>query len=204
MRNFSRALLIALAVSAFTGAGLADDEASNVAHVVAAPYGRCYAKSVPNHIYDPADGPRQQGRTMVYRVGDAEDVLVQTFDWFSQRLFVRCGPVDDIVVVRLGPWHRGHGPHVDHLAIAFYRGGNLLKRYSTLDISGDEKAQSGGPSIYKNVSASVSHYTVFDSGPEMVKITTARGAVFEDSWVIRAKTVDGRLLTFDMATGDLR
>ena len=204
MRNLSRALLIVLALPAFARSAVADDEASNVAHVVAGPYGRCYAKSVPDHVYDPADEPRQQGRTMVYRVGNSEDVLVQRLDWFSQRLFVRCGPADDIVVVRLGPWHRGHEPHADHLAIAFYKEGKLLKRYSTLDIAGDEKAQSGGPTIYRNVSTSVSHYTVFDSAPEMVKITTARGAVFEDNWVIRAKTIDGRLLIFDMATGNLR
>jgi hypothetical protein len=204
MRNLSRALLIVLAVPAFASSAGADDEASNVAHVVAGPYGRCYAKSVPDHVYDPEDEPRQQGRTMVYRVGNSEDVLVQRLDWFSQRLFVRCGPADHIVVVRLGPWHRGHEPHADHLAIAFYKEGKLLKRYSTLDIAGGEKAQNGGPSIYKNVSASVSHYTVFDSAPEMVKIATARGAVFEDNWVVRAKTVDGRLLTFDMATGNLR
>lgn len=204
MRYRSRVLLMALAVSAFASSAVADDEASNVAHVVPGPYGRCYAKSVPDHVYDPEDEPRQQGRTIVYRVGDSEDVMVQRLDWFSQRLFVRCGPADDIVVVRLGPWHRGHDPHADHLAIAFYKEGNLLKRYSTLDIAGGEKAKNGGPSIFKNVSASVSHYTVFATAPEMVKITTARGAVFEDNWVIRAKTVDGRLLTFDMGTGDLR
>lgn len=202
MRIPSRALLIAAAVSAFTTPVLADDEASNVAHVVAGPYGRCYAKSVPDHIYDPVDEPRQQGRTMVYRVGKTSDVLIQRYDWFSQRFFVRCGPANDVVVVRLGPWHRGHDPHPDHLAIAFYQGEKLLKRHSTLDIAGGEKAQNGGLSKYRNVSASESHYSVFDTAPEMVKITTARGAVFEDSWVIRAKTVDGRLLTFDMATGE--
>ena len=141
---------------------------------------------------------------MVYRVGNSEDVLMQRLYWFSQRLFVKYGPADDIVVVRLGPWHRGHDPHADHLAIAFYKAGTLLKRYSTLDIAGGEKAQNVGLSNYKNVSASVSHYTVFDSTPEMLKITTARGAVFEDNWVIRAKTVDGRLLTFDLPTGNLR
>ncbi len=204
MRILRRALLVAFAVSAFTTSALADDEASNVTHVVAGPYGRCYAKSIPDHVYDPEDGPRQQGRTMVYRVSSSEDALVQTYSWFSQRLFVRCGPADTIVVVRLGPWHRGHNPQADHLAIAFYQGGNLLKRYSTLDIAGVEKAQSGSLSTYRNVSASVSHYTVFGSAPEMVKITTARGAVFEDSWVIRARTVDGRLLSFDMNTGEFR
>ena len=104
----------------------------------------------------------------------------------------------------MGPWHRGHNPRADHLAIAFYKGGELLRRYSTIEIAGGEKAQNGEVSSYKNVSASVSHYTVFDSAPEMVKITTASGAVFTDNWVLRTKTIDGRLMTFDMATGVLR
>jgi len=202
MRNLNRVLLIVLAVPAFVSSAVADDEVSNVAHVAVGPYGRCYAKSVPGHVYDPVDQPRQQGRTMVYRVGTSEDVLVQRFNWFSQRLFVSCVPADDIVVVRLGPWHRGHEPHADHLALAFYKGGKLLKRFSTVDIAGGNKTIHGGLSSYRNVSRSASHYTVFNSGPEMAKVTTSVGPVFEENWVIKAKTVDGRLLIFDMATGE--
>ncbi len=204
MRIHSRVLLIALAVSAFVSSAVADDEASNVAHVVADPTGRCYAKTVPDHVYDPEDESRQQGHTFVYRVGNLKDILVQRLDWFSQRLFIKCGPADDIVVVRLGPWHRGHDPRADHLAIAFYNGSKLLRRYSTLDIAGSEKVQGGGFSTYKNVSASVSHYTVFSSTPEMVKITTALGSIFKENWVVKAKTVDGRLLTFEITTGALQ
>jgi len=204
MRNFSRALIIALVGLTPARPALADDEASNLAHVVAGPYGRGYTNSVPDHDYDSLDQPRQQGRTMVYRVGNTEDVPVHTFDWFSQQLFVLCGPTDSILVARLGPWHCGHNPHADHLAIAFYRGDKLLKRYSTMDIAGEEKAQSGGNSICKNVSASVSHYSVFGSAPEMIRITRARGAIFEGDWVIRAGRVNGCLLTFSMTTGELR
>lgn len=200
----SRSLLLVLIGVLCSNPAIADQEASNVAHVVAGPYGRCYAKSVPEHIYDPEGEPRQQGRTMVYRVEPSEDVLVQTYLWFSQQFFVHCGSGDQIVVVRRGPWHRGHDPSDDHLAIAFYRGGKLLIRYSTLDIAGDEKAQSSGLSAYANVSASVSHYSVFRSGPEMEKITTSDGPVFKEHWVISAETVDGRLLTFDIETGEFR
>ena len=197
------AALIAVAGLVFATPALADEEASNVAHVVAGPYGRCYAKSVPDHIYDPDGEPRQQGRTSIYRVGDAKDVLEHRFNWFSQRLFLRCRPAGDTLVVRLGPWHRGHDPHADHLAIAFYKGGTLLRRYSTLDIAGGEKAGNGGISRYANVSASVSHYTVFERGPEMVRVTSNVGPVFRENWVIKAATVDGRALVFDMMNGDL-
>ena len=101
------------------------------------------------------------------------------------------------------PWHRGHNPRPDHLAIAFYRGGKLLKSYSTLDIAGAEKAQDIGLSKYQNVSVSVSHYTVFESGPTMIRVTTSEGSSFKDEWLISAKTVDGRQLIFDISTGDL-
>ena len=82
---------------------LADQEASNVSHVAAGPYGRCYAKSVPAHIYDPGDEPRQQGRTTVFRVHEQHDEPLHTYDWFSQVIFVRCGPGDETTLVRIGP-----------------------------------------------------------------------------------------------------
>ena len=204
MRISGHALLIALAALACAAPALADEEASNVAHVVAGPYGRCYAKSVPVHIYDPDGEPRQQGHTTLYRVGDSEDVAEHRFDWFSQKLFLRCGLANDTLVVRLGPWHRGHDPSADHLAIAFYRGGTLLRRYSTLEIAGGEKANDGGISQYANVSASVSHYTVFERQPEMVRVTTNVGPVFKENWIIKAATVDGRALVFDMENGELQ
>jgi len=197
-------LLIALAGLAWAGTALADQEASNVAHVVAGPYGRCYAKSVPRHLYDPDGGPRQQGRTEIYRVGNSEDVLLQEYDWFSQTLFIRCRPGSGTAVIRVGPWQRGHDPRADHLAIAFYRDGRLIRRYSTLDIAGGAIAAPGAFSKYKNVSASVSHYSVFASDPELVKTTAASGSAFKEEWTVKAKTVDGRNLTFDIETGELR
>ncbi len=183
---------------------MADQEASNRPHVAAGPYGQCYAKSVPRHTYDPEDEPRGQGRTDIYRVGATEDTLIQGYDWFSQRLFLLCDPGDETVVVRVGPWHRGHDPKADHLALAFYKGGRLIKRYSTLDIAGGERAEDGGLSQYRNVSASASHYSVFTSGPAAARITEQDGAVFRDRWVVEATTIDGRRLVFDMASGALR
>lgn len=202
--NLGRALLIALAGLACASPVSADQEASNVAHVAAGPYGRCYAKSVPRHLYDPEGGPRQQGRTEIYQVGDPEDVLLRKYDWFSQTLFVRCRPGSGTVVVRVGPWHRGRDPRADHLAIAFYQDGRLIRRHSTLDIAGGERAEQGAFSKFKNVSASVSHYSVFASWPELTKITETVGSIFKEDWVIKATTVDGRVLVFDIETGELR
>ena len=204
LRELGHVLAITLAGLVCASSALADQEASNVAHVAAGPYGRCYAKSVPAHTYDPEGEPRQQGHTTLYRVGDGRDVVERRFDWFSQKLFLRCGLADDTLVVRVGPWHRGHDPRADHLAIAFYKGGTLLKRYSTLDIAGGEKAADGGLSKYANVSASVSHYTVFEAEPVMVKVTTNAGPVFTEHWIIKATTIDGRALVFDMESGELQ
>ena len=92
MRSSGRALLIALMGLMSAGPALADQEASNVAHVAAGPYGRCYAKSVPAHIYDPDGEPRQQGVTRVYRVGEGEDdrrsFLTLAMALFSRREYV--------------------------------------------------------------------------------------------------------------------
>lgn len=197
-------LIFAIAGLAAATAARADQEASNVAHVVADPHGRCYAKSVPRHTFDPADAPRQQGHTEIYRVGEREDELLRRYGWFSQQLFVRCRAGSEPLVVRVGPWQRGHDAAADHLALAFYRGGALLKRYSTLDIAGSDEAPAGSISKFKNVSASVSHYTVFAAPPQLTRITEQAGAVFQEDWVITATTVDGPKLAFDMETGELR
>ena len=200
----SRILFLALTGLLLAGSAMADQEASNRPHVAAGPYGQCYAKSVPRHAYDPEGGSRGRGRTDVYRVGATEDILIQRHDWFSQQLFLLCGPGDETIVVRVGPWHRGHDPREDHLALAFYKAGTLIKRYSTLDIAGGERAEDGGLSRYRNVSASVSHYSVFASGPRLTRVTEQDGAVFSGRWLVEATTVDGRQLVFDPASGALR
>jgi hypothetical protein len=185
-----RAVLIALVWLALCQGAAADQEASNVAHVAAGPYGRCYAKSVPRHIYDPEGEPRQQGRTEVYRVAEGADELVLSFDWFAQQLFLTCLP--EVRIVRVGPWHRGHEARADHLALAFYRRAELVRSYSTLYIAGGE------------VSASVSHYSVFSEGPALTRVVRQEGVVFSEEWVVTATTVDGRALTFDPVTGEVR
>jgi hypothetical protein len=48
MRVIGPTLLLTAAGLAWVGFATADQEASNVAHVTAGPYGRCYAKSVPS------------------------------------------------------------------------------------------------------------------------------------------------------------
>ena len=203
MRIIGPILLLATAGFGWVDFAWADQEASNVAHLAAGPYGRCYAKSVPQHIYDPQNGPRQAGRTAVYRVEPEQDVLLHRFDWFSQKLFLNCGAGNEFSLARLGPWHRGHEPRQDHLAIAFYKNGTLLKSYSTLDIASLSDPGAAGRPGAETISRSVSHYSVFGAGPEMVKIVEQDGPVFRESWVVSATTVDGDELTFSMISGEL-
>ena len=163
----------------------ADQEASNAPHIAASEHGRCYVKSIPDELY------AQKGRSHVYRVEHDEDVLLHSFDWFSHQIYVACnvsppeGPVG-ISVVRFGRWSRGRKAKASHLALAFYFDGKLVRDYSTLDLA-------GSPS---NVQPSVSHYVVVESvdGYEWV---TGNEHVF----VVR--TIDGRRLAFDPATGAL-
>jgi hypothetical protein len=180
----SLAVLAALRSSGRPGS--LDDEASNVPHVAASSYGRCYAKAVPDSLYG------QAGRTRAYWVRARQDSLLASYAWFSQRIFLECnvargdGPVA-LSVVRFGPWSRGHEAKAQDLALAFYRGSRLLRRYSTLDIAGRPE----------NVSASVSHYTVIDS------VIGYRG-VEGNRYRFDVRTTDGRVLSFDPATGERR
>lgn len=123
--------------------------------------------------------PVRAGRAHARLLGTRrQDSLLASYDWFSRRIFLECnvasgdGPVA-LSVVRFGPWARGQEAKAQDLALAFYRGPRLLRRYSTLDIA-------GRPS---NVSASVSHYTVIDS-------------------VIGYRWVDGNRYRFDVRRTD--
>ena len=200
MKDFTHSALLATLL-AVTSPALADQEASNVAHVPASADGRCYAKSVPAHVYDPDDTPRQQGRTVLYRVGSGDDERIAEFDWFSQQLIVRCGPPGEAYLVRMGPWHRGHEPDAEHLAVAFYRNGALLQSYSTLDFAGGIGIGLGGISRHKNVVASVSHYTVFKGTPVLRKEASVQDDVYRERWFVRMETNSGQIIRFDLSTG---
>ena len=181
-----KTFLTGLIIFSLSFACRADSEASNVPHVAASDYGRCYAKSIPEEWHG------QKGTTRVYRVGADADTLAHTFDWFSQRIHIECnvsppsGPVG-IAVVRFGPWARGHQANDEQLALSFYFEGKLARRYSTLDIA-------GAPD---NVSRSVSHYTVIG------KVEGFRWLGTSNRYAFVIQTIDGRTLHFHPATGEI-
>jgi len=179
---------LVLAICAGAPPAVADQEAGNIPHVRAGAHGRCYAKSVPEDHWG------QRGETRLYRVAEGADVLIATFPWYGQELRLQCNMSRNgrlgASLVRFGPWARGHRASADHLALAFYFDGELLARYSTLDIAGRPD----------NVEASVSHYVV------IAKVGGYRrlGAGAPNAYAFEIETTDGRTLSFDPTTGRLR
>lgn len=138
----------------------------------------------------PSESYGSKGSTKLYWVGRDRDRLVETYAWYSGRIYLqRLTRMPDgqfaISVVQFGPWARGQHANADDLALAFYARGALLRIYSTLDIAGSPE----------RVAGSVSHYEVFKSveGYELNGSLSAFAAM----------TVDGRRLLFNPATGDL-
>jgi len=176
-------ICILIALMALAVPVSADEEAANAPYVAVDASGRCYAKSVSADSYGSA------GITRVYRVTGGADTLLETYPWYAQRIYLQCntpGVKGGVSIVQFGPWARGRQATTNQLAVAFHANGRLLRSYSTLDIAGSPD----------NVSASVSHYQVFQA---------VEGYVYESatSTRFRLTTTDGRQLTFDPATGSL-
>src|SRR5215210_4989067 len=105
--------IVAVSLAAITVA-IADDEASNVPHVTASSYGRCYAKSVPDSLYG------QKGHTTIYWVRPSWDSVLADHEWYSQRVYLECNVATEkgsvgLSVVRMGPWARGQRANANDL-----------------------------------------------------------------------------------------
>jgi hypothetical protein len=179
------AYFVAMALLAAPAPALADDEASNTPTVVASEHGNCYAKSVPASAYG------NDGLTNVYAVDSGSDRLVATYNWYASTMRLECNVAAanghvGVSVVQFGPWPRGSVANAETLAFAFYRDGQLLRRYSTLDVAGRPD----------NVSASVSHYTVVDT---IIGYSWLDG----NRYAFAVRSTDGRVLRFDAGTGEV-
>jgi hypothetical protein len=158
----------------------ADDEKGPYAYVGAGDGGMVYFKAVPDRS---APDPRETGTVTVFSVdgrSGAETKLYEIPGMWGTDLALS---YDGQLLVRLGNWPRGHEPSDQHLAIAFYNKGKLVKSYST-------KALIKDPT---KVEPSKSHYRY-----------RLEGAGFE-RWSPRFKltTVDGVAYTFDARDGSI-
>jgi hypothetical protein len=112
--------------------------------------------------------------------------LYRTEGWYAFEVFLS---PDGKYLVRLGEWHR-RAPAKDHLGVAFYRDGKLIKQYMVLDLLKDPtKAR-----------ATVSHYFWRpDEGGDGPKPELAD---WDSSFSLQ--TVDGWEYVFDLKTGAIK
>ncbi|MBL8514415.1 MAG: hypothetical protein JNJ55_10525 [Betaproteobacteria bacterium] len=190
MRAVSTCLLIAalFAVHAPITAH-ADQERAPRQRVFASTEGHVAFAMLPPP-YDEKTGlykPGGRGIAYALQKDGSFKVLYRTEGWYATEVFLS---PDGKYLVRLGPWSRGRAPAKDHLAIAFYRDGKLLKQYSTLEMLKDPtKAR-----------ASVSHY--FWRPDEAGDGPKPELADWDLSFSLQ--TVDGWEYVFDLKTGGIK
>jgi archaellum component FlaF (FlaF/FlaG flagellin family) len=88
----------------------------------------------------------------------------------------------------MGRWPRGRELADEHLAVAFYNGGQLIKKYSTLDLVKDGSA----------IKRTTSHYFWLAGTPQL-ELAPEFGS--EDIFTLI--TLDNIQYTFDITTGEI-
>lgn len=189
MRTVSTCFLIAalFAVCAPLTAQ-ADQERTPRPRVFAATEGHVAFAMLPPP-YDEKTGlfkPGGRGIAYVLQKDGSLKELYRTEGWYAFEVFLS---PNGKYLVRLGDWHR-RAPAKDHLAVAFYRDGKLIKQYMVLDLLKD-------PSKAR---ATVSHY--FWRPDEAGDGPKPELADWDLSFSLQ--TVDGWEYVFDLKTGTIK
>lgn len=166
---------VLLATSSFA---LADSPAYPTPRVSVSEFGDIYFTMLPS------DAAYGSGHGTAYRLGRDGSVseLWRVEGWYAFLVFISN---DGKYPVRMGNWAAGSEPSEKDLGVAFYESGSELRRYSTADLI--EKKQS--------VSISNSHYFWQASEREFPRL--------EYTNLFHLKTIEGRVLVFDVSTGKL-
>lgn len=175
-------------------------------------YAKCFpAPRDPDKPYGNVD--REAGETLVYLLGDGpverlpsgdahrEDKLMYRFNWYAPKIYLT--PYDGGSIVRMGPWPRGREPSQEDLALAFYKDGVLLKRYSTLDLVGTYGSWIDLVRA-KKVQVSTSHYSVIKKVVGFVSVyRKEEGSTFSATPAYGFEIIleDGSHRVFDLASG---
>jgi hypothetical protein len=121
--------------------------------------------------------------------------LYRVQGWYSWKVYVS---EKGRHLVRMGPWNTGSRPQKDHLAVAFYKDGKLLKSYSTAELVKD----------HGKVAASVSHYQweAADSSEnlsegQIASLKAGLGYDYTNRFVLH--TIDGWTYSFNTDTGEI-
>jgi hypothetical protein len=171
----------------------ADSPRSPFPYVVRASDGSIYFKMFPG----PHPGNHSDDFGIAYRIRDkgADVELWRTQGWYSTEVFLSN---DGDFLVAMGPWNGGSEQKKEDLAVAFYRKGQLMKRYSTADLIKDKS----------KVGKSLTHYTWLARDAELKKPYNERDHEAElrifPSNTFRLKTCDGLVYFFDMTTGEIK
>jgi hypothetical protein len=189
------ALLLALALAPKATVRLADQEGLPFPYVVStvnthvSPPQGLYFKMSTN-ANDPRSWDGGVGVAFKVQAGDADLVLWKTSGWYASRVFLA---TDGKHLVRIGNWPRGRKPQPDHLAVAFYADGQLVKSYSTVDLIKD----------MSKVQASTGHYGFL--GSESMGFVKFVGPMehAKDDTQFELTMVDGVHYVFSVADGTI-
>jgi hypothetical protein len=179
-----RTLLFLSGLMLFTGpsgSATARGGLANHVYITTDTYGQVFVKSIPDEMYG------SKGTTKVYRVGQTQDTLIQTYSWYSPRVFVASfGGDRDVYVVRTAPWHAGHVAAAGDPALAFFKNQSRLRGYSTLDIAGQPD----------RVSVQDDRYSPFS---RLIGFRNPFGSQF----VFDVERAGGGVLSFDAESGEI-
>lgn len=184
-----------LAILFFLGAHVvsADTPAPPFAYIATSYQGDYYFLMLPK----PDESVRyDNGSGVAYKVevdGSAKE-LWRVDGWYSFKVYLS---LDGRYLVRMGPWNGGSEPKSDHLAVAFYKEGKLIRKYSTAELVKNRS----------KVQASVSHYfwlarDDFQKQSEGKIDATDEPALGWDG-IFRLKTIDGISYRFDVTSGEI-
>jgi hypothetical protein len=157
---------------------LADSPAAPVAYVVTSSSGRYTFHMLP------AD--EDSGVAYEIKPSGGLKEIWRVKGWYSFKVFLAD---DGRHLVRMGPWNEGSNPTPDHLAVAFYRDGILLKSYSTAELVKD----------HSKIVSSVSHYRWLAGRDD-----EAEGPQLGWNGQFTLTTVDGINYRFDVTNGEIR
>lgn len=175
MRNIITILAICIASSPC----LADKEIPSQAVLFSNSNGHYYVRSVPKSSED-----QYSGKTKVYRTGAEKDELLCEYDWYARQLWL-FHDGKELILVRIGPWHRANSDPKKELEVGFYKNGKVLKEYTALDIAIKKE----------NFIQSASHYSI---------INKPRGIVIgETANYFEIHTFDGRNICFNLSDGSI-
>lgn len=149
------------------------------------PWAQYYFKMSPDPKapYSPGNGV---GFAYKIEVGQQDKLIWKTDGWYAYTVFLSYNGSD---LVRIGNWPAGSVPSADHLAIAFYHDGVLVKSYSTADLIKDAS----------KVEPSVSHYDF--ARPDSLKLVDLGGQPVVEGFQLT--TVDGVEYLFGVANGSI-